>query len=304
MTLPIKPAAPPPAEAVVEAKASTFAAEVIQASMKLPVVVDFWAPWCGPCKQLGPILEKAVRAAQGKVRLVKFNIDEPANQPLAQQLRVQSIPMVYAFVNGQPVDGFVGALPESQVKRFIARLAGEGRAPDPAEDLVQQGLNALDTGQHDAALKAFATALKHRPDHAGARAGLARAYLAKGDFGRARQTLAAVPAEAANAPEVKAAASALDLAEEAAKAGSSAEMEQRVRYEPDDHQARYDLALALLAQGARQRVVDELLEIVRRDRNWNDEAARKQLLKLFEAFGPTDSLTVEGRKRLSSLLFR
>lgn len=299
-----KPAPASEGDVVKDSSMATFMADVIQASMKVPVVVDFWAPWCGPCRQLGPLIEKVVRGAAGKVRLVKVNIDEPQNQPLAQQLRIQSIPAVYAFHHGQPVDGFVGALPESQIKQFVERLAGDRVAPDPLEQLLEHGKAALAENQPDAAIQAFSAALQHEPNTPAAVAGLARAHLAKGDTKRAHQVLDQAPAAAAGDAEVVAAKAALTLAEEAAVASLRlSELEARVAADAGDHQARFDLALAQVGAAQREAAVDNLLAIVRRDRAWNDAAARKQLVKLFEAFGPTDPLTVDARRRLSAILF-
>jgi putative thioredoxin len=283
-----------------------FMADVIETSMQTPVIVDFWAPWCGPCKQLGPVLEKAVRAAKGAVRLVKINIDQ--NQELAAQMRIQSIPAVYAFYQGRPVDGFVGALPESQIKSFVSRLVratgGAAAGPSPVEQALEQAKSALASGDTGTASALFGQVLAHEPQNAAAAAGLARCYISAGEIARAKEVLDRVPAEQANDAEVQAARSALELAEQAsASSGALPDLRQRVAQNPNDHQARYDLAMALYAQGDRETAVDELLEIVRRDRGWNDEAARKQLLKLFEAFGPTDPLTLSARRRLSSILF-
>ncbi len=278
-----------------------FAEDVIVASQQTPVVVDFWAPWCGPCKQLTPMLEKVVTAAAGKVKLVKINIDD--NQELAQQLRIQSIPTVFAFADGQPVDGFVGAQPESRVRALVERLAGGAVGPSPIDQALEQAKEMLEAGEHGAAAQLYAQVLKHEATNPKALAGLARCYLATGDFERAEQTLALVPAEHASAPEVTAARAALDLARASSEAGEVEPLRQAVAADPNDHQARHDLALALFAAGQREAAVDELLEIIGRDRAWNDEAARKELLKLFDAMGPADPVTIAARRRLSSLLF-
>jgi putative thioredoxin len=290
------------AELVRESNTARFAADVIEASREVPVVVDFWAPWCEPCKQVGPAIEKAVRAAGGRVRLVKINIDD--NQPLAQQLRIQSIPTVFAFKDGQPVDGFVGAVPESRIKSFIQRLVGD-RGPSPADAALEQADAALAGGEHKAASNLYAQVLEAEPDSARAAAGLARAVLGDGDIAGARELLESLAPEVAKTGEVESARAAVELAEQSS-AGDGAEIEvlaSRLAADDNDHQARFDLAMALFGAGRREAAAGELLDIVRRDRNWNDEAARKQLLKLFEAFGPTDPLTVESRQRLSSILF-
>lgn len=293
----------PPADLIKDSGLKTFAADVIEPSRKSPVIVDFWAPWCGPCKQLTPILEKAVRAAGGAVKLVKVNIDD--NPELAQHLRIQSIPMVYAFRNGQPVDGFAGALPESQVKAFIERLAGP-IGPSPLDALVAEADEMLAQGDAGGAAQLYASALQEEPGEARAVAGLARCYLKNGDIVRARQTLELAPPEAKKHQAIASVQAELELASMAAQAppaGATAELEASVAADPKNLQARYDLALALIAAGERERAMDELLEIVKRERKWNEEAARKQLVTLFEALGPTHALTISGRRRLSSLLF-
>ncbi len=283
----------------------TFMADVIEASQATPVIVDFWAPWCGPCKQLGPLLEKTVRAAKGAVRMVKIDTDQ--HPMIAQQLRVQSIPAVYAFFQGRPVDGFVGALPESQIKEFVGRLvklAGAGGGGlDILEDALAQAKEALEGGDPQLAADIYSQIREADPENAAAFAGLVRCLIATGDLRRARAMLSQAPESIAKDKELAAAASALDVAEQAQNAGPVPELKAKVAANPDDHQARLDLALALYANGQREGAVDELLEIIRRDREWNDQAARKQLLKLFEAFGPTDPLTVQSRRRLSSILF-
>jgi putative thioredoxin len=290
--------------AIKDADMSTFMADVIDASRQTTVLVDFWAPWCGPCKQLTPILEKVVKASNGTVRLVKVNIDLPQNQPLAQQLRIQSIPAVYAFRGGQPVDGFLGALPESQVKQFVERVAGGKLEASPVEEILAEAKAALEQGDVELAAGAYAEAQSIEPTNPAVLAGVARTAVQMGELDRARQALALVPAEHANHADVAGAKAALALAEQAQGAGGDiANLRAKVAADAADHQSRFDLALALVGAGEREAAVDELLEIVRRNRTWNEEAARKQLLTLFEAFGPTDPLTIATRKRLSSLLF-
>ncbi len=297
-------AAPVPAAAYIkDASLATFAADVLDASMEVPVIVDFWAPWCGPCKQLGPSLEKLVTEAKGAVRLVKVNIDE--NPEIAQQLRIQSIPTVYAFRNGQPVDGFMGAIPESQLRQFVQGLMGPG-APDmaaAAEDALAMAADAL--AQHDLASAAqiYGHILQEDPGHPKAVAGLARCYLESGDLERARQTLGLVRPDAAADEAIRAVEAELALKESAASAGELAPLHAKLAADPADLQARFDLALGLDAKGSREEAIDQLLEIVRRDRKWNEEAARKHLVTLFEAMGPADPRTLSARRRLSSILF-
>jgi putative thioredoxin len=289
------------ADPVRESDTAHFAADVIEASREVPVVVDFWAPWCEPCKQLGPAIEKAVHAAGGRVRLVKINVDN--NQQLAQQLRIQSIPTVFAFKDGQPVDGFVGAVPESQIKSFIQQLAGEA-GPSPADAALEQADAALAGGDHKAAGALYAQVLRAESDNARAAAGLVRALLAGGDTAGAREVLDSLAPELAKTGEVEGARAAVELAEQSTGGGAEIEaLASRLAADDNDHQARFDLAMALFGAGRREAAAEELLDIVRRDRTWNDEAARKQLLKLFEAIGQTDPLTVESRRRLSSILF-
>jgi putative thioredoxin len=278
----------------------SFRKDVLEDSRRQPVLVDFWAPWCGPCKQLTPVLEKVVRAAKGKVKLVKMNIDE--HPAIPGQLGIQSIPAVIAFVNGQPADGFLGALPEGQVTAFIERLT-KGQIGGEEKDLLKTADAALVEGNAAGAAQLYAQVLASESGNVHALAGLARCYVETHAIEQAKQTLALVPEAKHNEPPVAAARAALELAEQAAALGPIAELEQKVARDPRDHQARFDLALALNAKGRRAETLDHLMEIVRRDRKWNDDGARKQLVQLFEAWGPTDELTVAGRKRLSSILF-
>ena len=281
----------------------TFMADVIEASRDVPVIVDFWAPWCGPCKQLGPALEKAVRAAKGAVKLVKIDTDQ--HPMIAQQLRVQSIPAVYAFFQGRPVDGFVGGQPESQIKTFVERLAklAGGAEDDMLEDALAQAKEALEAGDVAMASNIYGQILQAVPDSGAAYAGLVRCLIAAGDLERAKQMIAQAPEAVAKDKDLAAAKTAIEVAEQAKNAGPIPELMEKVAHDKNDHQARYDLAMALYAAGKRESAVDELLELVRRDRTWNEDAARKQLVKLFEAFGPKDPLTLSARRRLSSILF-
>jgi putative thioredoxin len=288
------------ADPVKDTTTQTFMADVIEESKRQPVLVDFWAPWCGPCKQLTPVLEKAVRAAKGKVKLAKMNIDE--NPAIPGQMGIQSIPAVIAFADGQPVDGFMGALPESQVLAFIERLT-KGEIGGEAKDLLKAADAALVEGNAAAAAEAYAQILQEDGANVHALAGLARCYVETGAIEQAKQTLAMVPESKRNEAPVAAARAALDVAEQASLVGPVAELEHKVLTNPLDHQARFDLAVALNAKGQRREAVDQLMEIVRRDRKWNDDGARKQLVQFFEAWGPTDEATVDGRKRLSSILF-
>jgi putative thioredoxin len=278
----------------------TFVKDVIEESKRQPVLVDFWAEWCGPCKQLGPVLEKAVRAAKGKVKLVKMDIDK--HPAIPGQLGIQSIPAVFAFANGQPVDGFLGALPESQVSAFIERITKD-RIGGEERDLLKSADDALAKGDAAGAADLYAKVLAQDSGNLVALGGLARSYVRTGALDQAKQTLALVPEAKRNDPAIAAARAALEVSEQAQAVGPIADLEQKVAANPLDHQARFDLAIALNAKGRRQEAVDNLLEIVRRDRKWNDDGARKQLVQFFEAWGPTDEATVNGRKRLSSILF-
>ena len=279
----------------------TFVKDVIEESKRQPVLVDFWAPWCGPCKQLTPILEKVVRAAQGKVKLVKMNIDD--HPAIPGQMGIQSIPAVIAFSNGQPVDGFMGALPESQVKGFIERITKEPLGDGDGAEVLKEAEAALAAGDAAGAASLYPQVLQSEADNVAALAGLARSYLHTGALEQAKQTLALVPEAKRNDAAVAAARAALELAEQAKSVGPINELEQKVAADPADHQARFDLAVALNAKGRRQDAAEHLLAIVKRDRKWNDDAARKQLVQFFDAWGATDPATVEGRKKLSSILF-
>ena len=276
-----------------------FLRDVIEASREVPVLVDFWAPWCGPCRQLTPILEKAVRAAKGAVRLVKLNIDQHPQIP--GQMGVQSIPAVFAFQDERPVDGFMGALPESRVNDFIARLIGDS-AGDTAADL-EAAEAALSAGDVNSAAQLFGEVMQKDRENAQALAGLAKCYIKTGDLARAEQTLALVPPAKADSSPVASARAALELARKTPAAGDIETLRAKLAADPKDPQARFDLALALSAKGDRSGALDELLAVVAKNRSWNDDAARKQLLQLFDAWGPADPSTIAGRQRLSSLLF-
>jgi putative thioredoxin len=307
-----------------DAGLATFAADVLEASREVPVIVDFWAPWCGPCKTLGPALEKAVTEANGAVRLVKVNIDE--NPEIAQQLRIQSIPTVYAFRNGQPVDGFMGAIPESQLKAFVSQLAAGGSGQDQGDghdhgdghgdghghghggpehtaEVLAVAADALAKGDVATAAQAYGHVLQDEPGHPGAVAGLASSYLKSGDIERAKSTLQLVRPDGATDEAIRAVEAELKLREAAPGPGETSPLKEKLAQNANDHQARFDLALALDAAGDRDAALTELLDIVRRDRKWNEDAARKQLVILFEAMGPTDPRTIEARRKLSSLLF-
>jgi putative thioredoxin len=293
------PAPQAASDLIKETTTQTFVKDVIEESKRQPVLIDFWAPWCGPCRQLTPIIEKAVRAAKGRVKLVKMNIDE--HPAIPGQMGIQSIPAVIAFVNGQPADGFMGAVPESQVTAFIDKLtAGMPGAGEPnIAEILKEAEAVLAEGDPSTAASIYAEVLAADATNITALAGLARCYMETGGIDQAKQTLAMVPESKRQDAAVK----AIDLAEQAKALGPVTELEQKVAADPLDHQARFDLAIALNANGDRTEATNRLLEIVKRDRKWNDDGARKQLVQFFEAWGPTDEATVEGRKRLSTILF-
>ncbi|QBR71591.1 co-chaperone YbbN [Beijerinckiaceae bacterium] len=295
-------AKPPGAEAadalVKDGSTASFGADVIAESARQPVIVDFWAPWCEPCKQLAPVLEKIVRAAGGKVKLVKMNIDEHPEIP--GQLGVRSIPAVIAFQRSAPVDGFMGALPEAQVKGFIERLVGP---LDDGADRLAEAAELMGAGELEAAAEIYAGILAKDPDELAAIAGLAKILVASGDIDSAKRLLASVPAGGESDTAILAAKTAIDLAEQAASLGDSADLLGKLAANPADHQARFDLALLLNAQNRREEAAEALTEIIRRDRTWQDDGARKQLLQFFDAWGPIDPATIGARRKLSALLF-
>jgi putative thioredoxin len=294
----------PAADLIKDASEATFMADVVEASKEVPIIVDFWAPWCGPCKTLGPLLEQAVTAAKGAVKMVKVNIDEAQN--IAGQLKIQSIPTVYAFYKGQPIDGFQGALPGSEITAFVDKViaAAGGEAPgnqlsdavDAAEEMLTQGA-AVDAAQ------TFAAVLEQDPNQAAAYGGLVRAHIALDDLEQAEAVLNGAPAEISETPELEAAHAQLELARQAADAGPVGELMATVEAEPDNHQARFDLALALHANGQVDDAVTQLLDLFARDRDWNDGAAKTQMFTIFEALKPNDPIVLNGRRRLSSMIF-
>lgn len=297
-------AAEAPADLIKDSSEAEFMKDVIETSDTTPVIVDFWAPWCGPCKTLGPMLEDAVRAAKGAVKMVKVNVDEA--QMLAGQLRIQSIPTVYAFHKGQPVDGFQGAVPQSEITAFVDRVieASGGTSPSGGlDDAVEAAEEMLTEGAADDAAQTFAAVLGEDPNHAGAYGGLVRAHIAMDDLDQAEAVLNGAPAEISTSPELEAAAAQLQLARQAAEAGPVAELRAQVEANPDDLQARYDLAQALHANGDAEAAVDALLDLFRKDREWNDGAAKTQLFTIFDSLKPNDPVVLNGRRKLSSMIF-
>jgi putative thioredoxin len=295
-----KPAAPEGStELVKDVTSQSFRADVLTESQRQPVLVDFWAPWCGPCKQLTPALEKVVREAGGKVKLVKMNIDE--HPDIAGQMGIQSIPAVIAFQKGQPIDGFMGALPESRIRQFVERLVGP--VGDPTVETLAAAEQAAQAGDAAGAADLYAALLQADPKNQKALGGLAKLYVDMGELEQAREILSALGEGTKEEAPVAAARAALDLAEQAASLGDLAPLNAKVEAEPADHQARFDLAVALNARNKRDEAADHLLAIIKRERGWNEEAARKQLLQFFEAWGPMDAATVAARRKLSAALF-
>ncbi|KQZ96046.1 thioredoxin [Mesorhizobium sp. Root157] len=293
--------AEPAADLIKDATTASFSADVIQESRKQPVMVDFWAPWCGPCKQLTPLLEKAVKAAGGKVKLVKMNIDE--HPSIAGQLGIQSIPAIIAFKDGQPVDGFMGAIPESQISEFIEKVGGKGDGKAAIAEALAAAAEARGAGDMQTAADIYDAVLQEAPDAVEAIAGLADLLLEAGDSAGADAVLERVPEDKRDAPELAAVRTKISLAAQAANLGNPAELEKRLEQNPKDHQARFELAMIHNAMGERDKAADGLLAIIKTDRTWNDDGARAQLLQFFEAWGMADEATLSARRKLSSLLF-
>ncbi|MBT3358073.1 MAG: co-chaperone YbbN [Rhodospirillales bacterium] len=307
MALILDPTAPQPGPAggadegdlIKDSDTANFMADVVEPSMVTPVIVDFWAPWCQPCKQLGPAIEKLVRNAGGLVRLVKVNVDE--NRELAQQLNIQSIPAVFGFSQGRPVDGFTGALPEGQIKSFIDRLTGGAKTP--IESVLEAAFAALDEDDAALAAEGFAQVLAQDPANPEAIGGMIRCFIATNDTDQANDVIGRLPPELKSQPPIAAAIAAFELAQQGGETIDAGDLRQRLASDENDHAARFDLAMALYGGGNTEEAIDELIELVRRNRDWNDEAARMQLIKIFDALGPSHALCVTGRRRLSTVLF-
>jgi len=300
---PNAPPAAPAGDLIKESSEAAFAQDVIEVSQEVPVIVDFWAPWCEPCKQLGPLLEKVVTEANGAVKMVKIDIDQ--NQNLAQQLRIQSIPAVYAFYQGKPVDAFQGAQPESQIREFVTKLTQTAGTEEksPVDEALEQAEALIESGQFEQAGAVYSQVVQHASDNITAKAGLARCCIETGNTAGAQELIDTLSDDERMDTAFTSVISSLDLAEKAAEAGDLGPLQVAVEANPKDHEARYNLALALYAGGQAEAAIDALIEIIRQNRGWNDDAARLELLKLFEAIGPTDPLTMDGRKKLSSILF-
>lgn len=287
-------------EPVRDISTAQFMSEVIEASSALPVLVDFWAPWCGPCKQLGPVLEKVVAARKGAVKLVKMNID--AHPEISGQMGIQSIPAVVAFVDGRPKDAFMGALPESEIVKFLDKLIGV-QGPSPVEQALAQADELAAAGDTSQAAQLYGAVLQQEPENPAALAGMGMLYTEAGDLERAREMLSAIPEESGGEPKAVSLKAAIDLAEQASELGDAGELSRRIEADPDDHEARFDLALIHNAMGKREDAANQLLEIIRRDREWREDGARAQLIQFFEAWGASDMASVAARRKLSSLLF-